>query len=380
MPNNLLAALATLAADWKKTMIVRRLIRLNDVIERQPSFLWQDRIVLGGLTVLDGDPGSGKSRITYDIAARVSAGRAMPFCDSRSEPSGVVLFQAEDSLGCDVLPSLRAAGANLDRVIAYDRSSAPLTFPADIGVINNAVTEVNATFLVIDPISSFLGVSMNQDQSVRKALAPLADLADRRNIAIVMVRHLTKSGRGNALYRGAGSIAIIGAARSGLVVGDDPTCDAKHRHVLAISKANRSSSAGSIAYRTVLNRDRSIGVQWLGESSCSADEIIVSTQKHVRSAFKEAIEILKEVLSEEPLPAKEVIKLATDAGVAKRTLDRAKAQLDVTSRKIGGGPNAAWLWELPDGMDRLMDRLIYGPITPRPRRDIIRNRCSGSAR
>ncbi|MCH7725650.1 MAG: AAA family ATPase [Planctomycetes bacterium] len=359
-------------------MTDHRLVRLNRVAERERSFLWEGRIVLGGLTVLDGDPGNGKSGIAYDFAARVTTGRPMPFCEARTEPSGVILLQAEDSLGCDVLPNLRAAGANTDRILAYNRSSAPLTFPADIAVIEDAITEVNAKLVVIDPIASFLGVSMSQNQCVRRALAPLADLADRRNVAIVMVRHLTKSGGARALYRGAGSIAIIGAARSGLVVGDDPACEDKHHHILAQSKGNRAS-AGSIAYRTVLNRDGTIGVEWLGESSCSTDEIIVSAQKHVRSAFKEAIEVLREILSEGPLSAKEVIKLAADAGVAKRTLYRAKAQLDVTSRKIGGGPNAAWLWESPDGIGRLLDTLIYGPAAPRPRRDIVRNPRSGSS-
>ncbi len=304
----------------------------------------------------------------------------MPFCEERREPSGAILLQAEDSLDRDMLPNLRAAGANIGNIIAYDKSMPPLTFPTDIRVIDDATTEINASLVVIDPIPSFLGVSLNNDQSVRRALAPLAELADRRNIAIVLVRHLTKSGRGNALYRGAGSIGIIGAARSALVVGDDPARNDEYRHVLAISKSNRSSSAGSIDYRTVRNGDGTIGVEWLGPSNCSANEIIVSAPKHERSAFEEAIDVLNEVLSEGPLPATDVIKLAAAAGVSKRTLDRAKAQLDVRSRKVGGGPRAAWLWELPDGMDRLMNTLINGPALPGRGRDIIRRRRSGSER
>ena len=352
-------------------MTDHRLIRLSQVTLQRRQYLWKDRIPLGGLTILDGDPGSGKSGITYDITARVTTGQPMPFCEAGIEPSGVILLQAEDSLGCDVLPNLRAAGANTDSVIAYDRSTAPLTFPSDIGVIESAITEVDAKFVVIDPISSFLGVSLNHDQSVRKALQPLAELSERLNIAVVLVRHLTKGGRGGALYRGAGSIAIIGVARSGLVVGDDPACNEKHQHVLAQSKGNQAS-AESIAYRTELNPDKSISVRWLGPSNCTANEVLVSAQKFERSALTEAIEFLSEVLSEGPLPAKEVLDLGKDAGVSKRTLVRAKAQLDVVSKKIGGGPRAAWVWELPDGIDRLMDTLIHGPAAPGPRRDIVR--------
>ena len=375
MPYKHLAALTPLAAGkvYKK-MSDQRLVGLNQVEERQRSFLWEGRIVLGGLTLLDGDPGKGKSSIIYDIAARVTTGQCMPLSTrSGRQPAGVVLLQGEDSLSQDVRPSLRAAGANLDRVIAYDRSSDrgnPITFPSGVSILEEIVQETGAQLVVIDPIACFLEGNMNSDQSVRKALGPLAELADRHNIAVVLVRHLTKSGRVNPLYRGAGSIGIIGAARSGLIVGDDPSCDDKYQHVLAHYKGNRGS-AGSVAYRTVRHGDGMIGIQWLGSSDCEADDIIIGGPKHERTALQEAIEVLAEILSDGPLPANEVVRLTGEAQVSKRTLMRAKSTLKVTSQKVGGGPNVRWLWELPERIDLLMDRLINGPASPRPRRDII---------
>jgi len=354
-----------------------RLVRLDQIEERPRNFLWEDRIVLSGLTLLDGDPGKGKSAITYDIAARVTTGRPMPLSTADTRPAaGVVLLQGEDSLSQDIRPSLRAAGADLGQVLAFNRSSSshqPIVFPDDIDMLEAAITENDARLVVIDPIASFLGGNLNNDQSVRRALGPLAELADRHNVAIVLVRHLTKNGRGDPLYRGAGSIGIIGAARSGLIVGRDPACDKKYQHVLAHFKGNRSS-AGSLAYRTVQNRDGTIRIEWLCPSDCQAEDIIVVGPKHERTALQEAIEVLAEILSDGPLPAKEVVKLATDAQVSRRTLLRAKAKLRVRSRKVGGGPHAGWLWELPDGMDTLMDRLIHDPPSPRPGRDIIRPR------
>ena len=349
-----------------------RFVRLTQVEERQKTFLWDGRIVRGGITVLDGDPGNGKTSIMLDIAARVTTGRQMPFCEHGSGPAGVVLLQGEDSLGQDVRPNLRAAGADLDRVLAYDRSvdlGNPMTFPHAVSVLDEAVRESGAQLVVIDPVACFLEGNMQNDQSVRKALGPLSEMADRHNLAVVLVRHLTKNGRGNPLYRGAGSIGIIGAARSGLIVGDDPSRDDKYEHVLAHYKGNRGS-AGSLAYRTVRRNDGTITIRWLQSSNCEADDIVAAVPKHERTALQEALEVLAEILSDGPLPAKEVVQLATDAQVSKRTLLRAKAKLGVKSRKVGGGPNAGWLWELPGGMNLLMDRPIYGPASAR--RDIIR--------
>jgi hypothetical protein len=242
-------------------------------------------------------------------------------------------------------------------------------------LVERAVEQVGARLVVIDPITSFFSGNLTCDQSARKALGPLAEFADRHNLAVVLIRHLTKSGRGNPLYRGAGSIAIIGAARSGLIVGNDPACDDKYQHVLAHYKGNRGS-AGSLAYRTVRHDDGTITIRWLGASKCEADDIIANGPKHERTQLQEAIVVLREILSDGSMLAKEVVKLAAEAQVAKRTLMRAKSLLRVRSDKIGGGPHAGWIWVPPDGMDTLMSRLIHGPPGPRRRRDVIRPRRS----
>ena len=178
-------------------MITRRLVSPSDIRECPARWLWHNRIPLGSITALDGDPCSGKSTITCDLAARITTGRAMPECNQALPPAGVVLLQAEDNLATTVLPNLRAAGANMDRIRLFDRNlfvSQPFVFPEDLPLIESAAYEVHAKLVVIDPLTAFLSGNVSSDMSVRKTFGPLAAFAERCDLAIVVVRHLRKTG------------------------------------------------------------------------------------------------------------------------------------------------------------------------------------------
>jgi hypothetical protein len=151
--------------------------------------------------------------VTYDLAARVTQGMAMPYTGDKTDPAGVVLLQGEDNLATTVRPRLAAAGADLNRVLAYDKAlfgARPLVLPADLAVIEQAVIETRARLVVIDPLAAFLPGPASSEKVVRQALAPLAAYAERAGVAVVLVRHLLKSGSTKPIYRGAGSIAVIG--------------------------------------------------------------------------------------------------------------------------------------------------------------------------
>jgi len=331
----------------------RKLVRLTSVKKKPMCWLWRDRIPLGAVTVLDGDPGQSKSTLTYDLAARVTTGRPMLLCKGRRPAAGVVLIQAEDSLAGKVKPTLKAAGANLKKIRVYDKTlfaEQPLVLPDDVPLIEEAVQEVAAKLVVLDPLSAFLGGEANSDQSVRKALGPLAALAERNNCAIVIARHLTKHGCSDPLYRGIGSIGIIALARSGLWVTDDPGSGEPHRHVLTQTKTNLSM-ATSVAYRTVKQGD-SILVEWIGESNFRADDL-ADMGGGDPSRLQEAVELLRSVLEEEDgeAEAKEVYRVARESGVAKRTLDRAKTVLGIRSLKKSKGNCSRWVWQLPEEGD-----------------------------
>jgi len=235
-----------------------RIVRLADVPPEKVAWLWRGYIPLAKVTLLDGDPALGKSNLTLDLAARVSRGLCMPD-GSRSDltgPAGVVLLNAEDGLGDIIRPRLEAAGADLTRVDALESvfdaqgEEQPIELPGDIDALQLAIARVNAALVVIDPLMAYLSPNTNtyRDQDIRRALVPVKRLAEETDAAIVVVRHLNKATGQSALYRGGGSIGIIGAARTGLLVGADPDDATGTRRILATTKNNLSLKAAALAY------------------------------------------------------------------------------------------------------------------------------------
>lgn len=329
---------------------------LSNVKPERVEWLWPGRIPKGKLSLLDGDPGTGKSALTADLAARVSSGDSWPD-GTPCEAGGVVLLSAEDGLADTVRPRLDAAGADASKVLALaavpdgEEGERLLSIPQDLSLIERGIKRVDAVLVVVDPLMAFLGsdVDSNKDQHVRRALTPLAALAERAGAAVLVVRHLNKASGGNALYRGGGSIGIIGAARSGLLVAKDPQDD--NRRVLAPQKSNLSEPAPSLMFTLEAADNGAVRVSWRGESSLNASQLLSApADEEGRSAQSEARDFLKELLEAGPVPSDEVTKEARAAGIADSTLRRAKSSLGVKAEregepgKRGGG---RWVWTLP---------------------------------
>ncbi len=331
-------------------------ILLSEVVPERVRWLWEDRIALGKLNLVDGDPGTGKSAATTDLAARVSVGKPWPD-GSECEAGGVVILSAEDGLADTIRPRFDAAGGDPSKAVALstvpdaEGNERQIAIPDDLHVIEAAIERVGAVLVVIDPLMAFLPgeVNSHRDQDVRRALAPLARLAERTGTAVVVVRHLNKATGGNALYRGGGSIGIVGAARSGLLIAKHPEDDG--RRVLASIKSNLAAPAPSLVFGLSSAEGGAVRVDWKGESSLDASALLSAPTDHEeRSALSEAQEFLREVLADGRVPAAEVRQDAEQAGIAKRTLDRARQTLGVEATregepgKRGGG---TWYWSLP---------------------------------
>jgi hypothetical protein len=342
------------------------IIPLSTVERELVRWLWRDRVPLGKLTILDGDPGLGKSVITLDLAAGVTTRSAMPdgTVSDLDGPSGVVLLSAEDGLGDTVRPRLEAADADLTLVVAVSRvmetairrcgdeevevKTPRLPTLADLDALRKAIEQSGARLVIIDPIMAYLPGATNahRDQDVRQALAPLAAMAEETGAAVLVVRHLNKASGGNPLYRGGGSIGIIGAARSGLVVAPDPDDDTETRRVLAPTKANLSAPAAALAYHLEAGETGVVRVVWEGASEHTAASLLAPPTAHTdQSAEDSAIAVLLDLLTDGPKAATEVQAAAKAADIAERTLDRAKKRLGVKSQKAGFGEG--WLWSLP---------------------------------
>jgi DNA polymerase I-like protein with 3'-5' exonuclease and polymerase domains len=323
---------------------------LADVSAESVEWLWERRIPLGKITVLDGDPDNGKSVLTTDLAARVTTGRPMPYGLGKTFPqAGVVILSAEDGVGDTIRPRFDAAGGDPNKVVILGNDD-PFAIPEDLPILERAIERVDAKLIVIDPIMAFLGenINSNSDKDVRSALKPLKQLAERSGAAVVIVRHLNKTPGGNVLYRGGGSIGIIGAARSGLVVGPHPTDEGLR--VLASQKHNLSTPPESLAYQVTSapNNPHAAVIVYKGVTEMNAKDILKpQLEEQERSALDEAKDFLREVLAAGERPAADVKSEAESVGVAWGTLKRAKVALGVNPVKRG----TVWYWSLPPDDD-----------------------------
>jgi hypothetical protein len=333
------------------------LVCIADVPAEPVRWLWPGRIPLGKLTVLDGDPGVGKSTLTLSIAAKVTTGS--PFPDwTQPDAADVLLLSAEDEIGDTIRPRLEAAGADITRawvlpdVREEGEPPRPPELPRDLDRLEAMVKDRAAALVVIDPLMAFLAgqVDAHRDQDVRRVLASMAAMAARTRAAVVIVRHMNKSVGGNPLYRGGGSIGIVGAARAGLLAAPDPDDDG--RRILAMTKSNLATTPDALAYRLVDDDRYGVArVVWDGVTGHTAADLLrvrrddPDDQAPARS---DAEEVLREILSEGPMPAKEAKALAREAGIAERTLDRAREAIGAVTRREGFGKGARYLWALPD--------------------------------
>jgi 5S rRNA maturation endonuclease (ribonuclease M5) len=353
---------AALVAGWAPaqfkealgaTASLAAVVNLEDVMPEQISWLWYGRIACGKVTLLDGDPGLGKSTLALEIAARVSRGEQLPeHLFQAVGPAGVVILSAEDGLADTICPRLRAARADLTRIRAITATAdgGLPSLPTDIPAIEATALAVGAKLIIIDPLMAYLDakVDSHKDQDVRRALAPLAAMAERTGAAILVVRHLNKNGgANNPLYRGGGSIGIIGAARSALFLAKDPMDDTGASRVVASTKRNVAKPPPSLRFVLKEVADGMTVIDWCGVSACTAETLMAPLPtEEERSSRRSAEEFLKAALKDGPRDSKDVAAEAKANGVTERTLKRARAALGIIPTK-DQSKDGRWILALP---------------------------------
>lgn len=343
------------------------LINLEDVVVRPVRWLWVNRIPIGKLTLIAGDPGLGKSFLTLDLAARVSRGRPWPDASTADQrhadeptPRGVLLISAEDDPDDTIVPRLNAAGADVSRikllksVIRRDPSTNTTIHSGfdltDVDALRAAVKSVpDCAMVVVDPLSAYLGnIDSHSNAEVRALLAPMCELASEEGFALVVVSHLNKGDSTNAIYRITGSLAFAAAARAVWGVVRDK--DNRDRRLFLPVKCNISGDQQGLAYSVVLSESSHTTIPscvWESEPvSMGADDAFESQAKpRISAAIQEAQDFLLATLANGPRSSSELIVEAKAAGINRGNFDRARLNLRIKPYRDGfSGP---WLASLP---------------------------------
>lgn len=328
-------------------------------------FAMRGRVPLGAITILAGAPKQGKSTWALDLAARLSRGTADG--DLHGEPVASVVLSYEDHPGATLVPRLIAAGAALDHVYLLsptvtesDGSPALVTLTTDLDRLAAECLRVGARLLIVDPLMASLAGSTDahRDQDMRRALAPVAQLAEQLDLAALVISHTTKARDGDMIRRIGASVGLTGAARSLLVMGPDPRdpqgADGTGR-VLA-SRGNLSAPVSALAYElestAIEHRGEQIDTSRLvftGETDVESSELLAPPEPAGRTESAAAKDWLRENLADgewhDSGPLKE---WAGGEGISERTLKRAKKELRCEDRRYAGFPSTT-AWRLPPG-------------------------------
>ena len=327
-----------------------KIIRMSDVELTPVEWLWKPYLPFGKLSVLQGNPGEGKTYFAMHLAAACTNGKLLPNME-RMEPFNVIYQTAEDGLGDTVKPRLIEAGADLDRVLVIDDSEVQLTLSDER--IEKAIIENNARLVIIDPIQAYLGadVDMNRANEVRPIFMRLGQVAQRTGCAILLIGHLNKAAGMQSLQRGLGSIDIAAAVRSVMFIGKlkhDPTM-----RILTHEKSSLAPPGASLAF----SLGDEGGFRWVGEYDITADEMLSGIEPQRETKTQQAKDLIctllaggKQVLSED------IDKAALERGIPGQNCPGCQAGTGRCPEKQDRGrPQEGLL----DGISHLTGRKIW---------------------
>ena len=312
-----------------------KMIKMSEIQSQEIDWLWYPFIPYGKLTIVQGDPGDGKTTMVLNIAAKLSKGEGLEENMQVLEPMNIIYQTAEDGLADTVKPRLEAAGADCERVLVIDESDKSLSMSDER--LEEAIKQTGARLLILDPIQAYLGggVDMNRANEARDMTKKLGALAEKYKCAIVLIGHMNKAAGNKAAYRGMGSIDFFAVARSVLLVGrveGQPDI----RAVVQI-KNNLAAFGHPKAFQ--LSED---GFCWLGDYEITADEVLGGIAPK-GNKLEQAKQLLWELAeTSNMVSSTEIMELAKEEGISKRTMESAKRELQIPAKRI----NSTWYWNL----------------------------------
>jgi archaellum biogenesis ATPase FlaH len=318
-----------------------KLISLSEVELQEVEWLWYPYIPFGKITIIQGDPGEGKTTLGLRLAAACSNGHGFPGMEERA-PISVIYQTAEDGLGDTVKPRLIEAEANENIIFNISEETDVLTLKDER--IKEAIKSTGAKLMILDPIQGYIGddTDINRANEIRTVMRGISKVAEETGCAIVFIGHLNKTKGTSSAYRGLGSIDFRATARSVLLVG-------RHRkfpnvRIIVHDKSSLAPEGKSMAF----NLGNEEGFHWLnGYDDVTADELLCGGPSETKAEIAE--EMIRDMLSTgEFVPAEMIYTKAKEKDISARTVNEAKSKIKgITTKKIGKG----WAWALTDNAD-----------------------------
>ena len=308
------------------------IIRMSEVDTQTVEWLWEPYIPFGKVTIVQGNPGEGKTTFALRLAAACTNRKPFPHMAAH-EPFNVIYQTAEDGLGDTIKPRLMEAEADLDRVLVIDESKQGLSLSDER--IERAIRQTGARLIILDPIQAYVGekTDMNKANEIRPMFRRLAEIAERTGCAVILIGHLNKAAGGQSAYRGLGSIDFRAAARSVLLIGRvkrEPNV-----RVIVHDKSSLAPEGKPIAFCL----DPETGFSWIGEYDITADELLSGAGGNTATKTEQAERLILDLLADgKELASEDIVKAAAEAGISERTVQNAKRNMGgiLGARRVGG--------------------------------------------
>lgn len=313
----------------EKQNVELKLIHMEDVVSKEVEWLWYPYIPYGKITIIEGDPGEGKTTLVLKLAAALSRGLPLPCDDDKEyEPIHIIYQTAEDGIEDTIKPRLEKAGADCSMIRVIDETDKELSMTDDR--LEQAIIETGARLIILDPIQAYIGatVDMHRANEIRPVLKHLGIIAEKHNCAIILIGHMNKASGSKSTYRGLGSIDIQATARSVLLVAR--LRDKPNIRIMAHDKSSLAPAGDAIGFE--MTEDN--GMVCIGPYDITIDELLSGNEGRGKKKLDIAENFIKEYFgTNKVIPSNEIMMEAAKRSIKRNTLLSAKKKLGITSDK-----------------------------------------------
>ena len=313
----------------EKQNVELKLIHMEDVVSKEVEWLWYPYIPYGKITIIEGDPGEGKTTLVLKLAAALSRGLPLPCDDDKEyEPIHIIYQTAEDGIEDTIKPRLEKAGADCSMIRVIDETDKELLMTDDR--LEQAIIETGARLIILDPIQAYIGatVDMHRANEIRPVLKHLGIIAEKHNCAIILIGHMNKASGSKSTYRGLGSIDIQATARSVLLVAR--LRDKPNIRIMAHDKSSLAPAGDAIGFE--MTEDS--GMVCIGPYDITIDELLSGNEGRGKKKLDIAENFIKEYFGPNKIiPSNEIMMEAAKRSIKRNTLLSAKKKLGITSDK-----------------------------------------------